>query len=205
MLRVQDVMTKDVATLAPDMSIRDAMELFSHRHISGAPVVSGREVVGVISSTDLIGFATMLPPVARQQQVDRTDESLLDDDNAEKFDQDGELPMSAYFNELWDDAGDAVVERMTDATGAEWDALSEHTVSEAMTNHFYSLPPTATVREAAEMMSRFNVHRILVINGDKLVGVISASDVARAAAEDRLTKRSFVFNAGSRFDGLSWP
>ena len=41
MLRLRDIMTTDVVTVSPESTIREAMELFASRHISGAPVVAG--------------------------------------------------------------------------------------------------------------------------------------------------------------------
>ncbi|MGH7679433.1 MAG: CBS domain-containing protein, partial [Gemmatimonadaceae bacterium] len=32
-------MTQDVLTVSPDLSVREAMDLLTSRHISGAPVV----------------------------------------------------------------------------------------------------------------------------------------------------------------------
>lgn len=54
-MRVQDVMTTDVATVRPDTPLRDVARTFVERRISAMPVVDadGR-VVGVISETDLL-------------------------------------------------------------------------------------------------------------------------------------------------------
>jgi CBS domain-containing protein len=56
-------MTTDVATLSPETSLRDAMELLTRRQISGAPVVSGRTIHGVVSTSDLMAFTSALPDV----------------------------------------------------------------------------------------------------------------------------------------------
>ncbi len=53
-LRVQEVMTRDLKALAPDMPMREALDLFRTAKISGAPVVQNQELVGVISLEDLI-------------------------------------------------------------------------------------------------------------------------------------------------------
>src|SRR5690606_12235401 len=54
-MRAKDVMTTNVATLTPDMTVRDAAALFLSRRISGAPVVdAGGEVVGMLSEGDLL-------------------------------------------------------------------------------------------------------------------------------------------------------
>jgi CBS domain-containing protein/anti-sigma regulatory factor (Ser/Thr protein kinase) len=53
-LQVDEVMTKDVKTLDPDMPMADALDLFRSARISGAPVTVNNYVVGVISLEDLI-------------------------------------------------------------------------------------------------------------------------------------------------------
>lgn len=53
MVRVRDIMSDDVFTLDAEMSIEQAARALSERGISGAPVVAGAKVVGVLSNSDL--------------------------------------------------------------------------------------------------------------------------------------------------------
>lgn len=53
-LRVEEVMTRELKSLAPDMLMQQALDLFRSERISGAPVLSGGSLVGVISLEDLI-------------------------------------------------------------------------------------------------------------------------------------------------------
>ena len=76
MLRLRDIMTTDLVTLDPDLTIREAMDVFTSKRISGAPVVAGDEVIGVISASDLLQFAASLPGVPTEREVGR---DLLDD------------------------------------------------------------------------------------------------------------------------------
>src|SRR5512133_589939 len=57
-LRVQEVMTKDLKALSPELPMSAALNLFRTAKISGAPVVSNSELVGVISVEDLIRCLT---------------------------------------------------------------------------------------------------------------------------------------------------
>lgn len=57
-LRVQEVMTVNVKSLAPDTPMSDALETFRTARISGAPVVGPTGLVGVISLEDLIRWLT---------------------------------------------------------------------------------------------------------------------------------------------------
>jgi CBS domain-containing protein len=55
-MRVQDVMTSDVVTARPEMTLKEAARELSARGISGMPVVDDElHVLGVISEADLLG------------------------------------------------------------------------------------------------------------------------------------------------------
>jgi CBS domain-containing protein len=54
-LRVADIMTRSVVTLAPDESLSHAAETLSNLGVSGAPVCDeGHRVIGVFSKSDLV-------------------------------------------------------------------------------------------------------------------------------------------------------
>jgi len=42
-------------------------------------------------------------------------------------------------------------------------------------------------------MRNANVHRLLVLEDDRLVGIVTTMDIANAAADNRLGVRSYVF------------
>jgi CBS domain-containing protein len=53
-LRVGDIMQADWPTLAPDQTVEDTIKLFAESGISGAPVVEGDRLVGIVTEGDLI-------------------------------------------------------------------------------------------------------------------------------------------------------
>ena len=53
-LKISQVMTTNVVTFSPDMTMLEALNLIQHHRISGAPVIMNGEVVGIISTEDLI-------------------------------------------------------------------------------------------------------------------------------------------------------
>ena len=54
-MRAMDVMTTDVITVDPDMTVQALARLLAERGISGAPVVdSNGRLVGIISEGDLL-------------------------------------------------------------------------------------------------------------------------------------------------------
>lgn len=201
MLRLRDIMTDDLVTVSPETSVRDAMELLSRHHLSGAPVIAGGSLVGVVTTTDLMTFASSLPGAPTER--DLGDDWPMWPEPPIASDVDAEAqPASAYFADLWNDAGADVTTRMVSMVGPEWNALEEHHVSEVMTSApLATLPPTADVHLAADVMQRRGIHRVLVTEGERLVGIVSALDITRAVAQHKLTERTYVFGRSTPFDG----
>ncbi|MGB9613674.1 MAG: HPP family protein, partial [Candidatus Margulisiibacteriota bacterium] len=64
-MKVSELMTTEVLTVSPEMSIREAAKLLFQREISGLPVVDeNRKVVGMITEKEIIGMA--LPKYAEE-------------------------------------------------------------------------------------------------------------------------------------------
>jgi len=53
-VNVYEVMSKPVITVDPDMNIRYCAQLFERFHLSRAPVVENKRVIGIISFTDMV-------------------------------------------------------------------------------------------------------------------------------------------------------
>ena len=55
MLKVKDIMTRDLITVSPEMEITHAAKLLLEKRISGVPVVDGEgKMVGILCQSDLI-------------------------------------------------------------------------------------------------------------------------------------------------------
>lgn len=200
MLKLRNIMTTDVVSVTPLTTLRDAMELLARQHVSGAPVLAGERVVGVVSAADLIGFAASDPGVPREREHaedtewrDWSELPLPDRSDGENE------PSAEFFTDLWEDAGADVSERMERADGPEWNSLEEHEVREVMTRRLWALRPDDTVEQAAELMHRAGIHRVLVVEDGNLVGIVTVSDIARAVAERKVSGRTYVFNRDREF------
>lgn len=53
-LKIEEVMTKNLSVVSPDLKMEEILETFRQRRISGAPVVAEKQLVGIISIEDLI-------------------------------------------------------------------------------------------------------------------------------------------------------
>lgn len=66
-------------------------------------------------------------------------------------------------------------------------ALFERTeVAELMSTPAQTIATTESVRAAAQRMLEAEVHRLFVVDGDRLVGVLSQTDIARAVGRGQL-------------------
>ncbi|HEX8100594.1 MAG TPA: CBS domain-containing protein [Actinomycetota bacterium] len=73
--RISEVMTKDVITVGPGTSLREAAKIMADRWIRHLPVVDGGKLVGVISQRDLSGVlaGALNEPEALQQLVEASE------------------------------------------------------------------------------------------------------------------------------------
>lgn len=190
-LKIRDVMTTDVLTLSPATTVREAAELLVAHHVGGAPVVAGQRVVGVLSLTDIADFEANVPAVPSE----RTDEVEWGDLTETPRDYESEAePAGTFFTELWTDVGAEVDARFDAARMSERDVLGEHTVDEVMSRTVHSMSPDAQVDAAAYQMQELGIHRVLVMDKGKLLGIVTTMDVAKAVAEHKLTVRQYVFD-----------
>jgi CBS domain-containing protein len=188
MLRVRDIMTPNVVTIAADRTLREAIDTLVTCKIGGMPVLEGDHVAGVLSAADILEFESITPPGQRQQESDE-EPTLLED--RDEYDEQDDSPAS-FFTDMWDDGPD-VVERISAAEGPEWDFLSQHTVEEAMSRALCTVSESLEVSAAAQRMLAAGVQRALVMDGDTFSGILTNTDILRAVAEHRLSVRQYVF------------
>jgi CBS domain-containing protein len=194
MLCVRDVMTTDLVTIGPDANLRDAVELLTRYGISGVPVVRGGRVIGTLSARDIVSFEASIPGVPTTR--DNDDDVWVDSEPL--ILDDADTPPAAFFAELWEDAGADVAERFRANGSPEWDVLGEHTVDEAMSRGVLAVRPSSAIQTAAELMKARGAHRVLVIDRDQLVGIVTTMDITRAVAEHRLHERHYVWVGGRK-------
>lgn len=180
MLTVRDVMTEDLVTVTPTTTLREAAEAMSEEHVSGLPVVEDGEAVGVVTATDILTFAADAPGV----EIDRRRSSGLDRfPDGRQWEEGAEPPEDAYFTERWEDEAVSFGEMLPDTDRPEWNVLEEHQAAEVMTRSLHTISADDGIRDAARAMLEARVHRLLVVDGDRLLGVVSTTDVMEAVAE----------------------
>jgi len=177
-------MTRKVVTVQPEDTLREVVDTLIKQRVSGAPVMSGGTIAGVISRSDILEFLATTPAVpTTTPQFAQWGELESDEDQEDE-------QATSFYMDLWEDAGADVVERFAETQGPEWDLLAEVTVAAVMTRKLEMVTPNASVRTAARRMLDQGIHRLLVVDQGILVGVVSMTDLVRLIARGALVTSS---------------
>jgi CBS domain-containing protein len=176
MLHLKDLMQRDVVAVSPDLTLRELVEVFTEQDVSGAPVVSGDKVVGVISTTDIFDL---------HEEISGLSPAGGEADEAEL------MPRRAgggrdFFSDAWEPGEGGAEEWARIASQRDWDILDAYTVADVMTRDVISQPSKTSVKKAARYMLEAGVHRVLVIDRGHLQGIVTTTDIMRAVADGKL-------------------
>jgi len=136
------MMTKDVATIGPDATVRDAARLMVERGVSGLPVVDEGRVIGILSEGDLV----------RRTEL-------------------GTETSGAWW-------------LVALADGAARDYRKTHAISvrDVMSRPVFGVRPSASLREIAKLMAERHIKRVPVLEGGRLLGIVTRADLVRELA-----------------------
>jgi CBS domain-containing protein len=144
-MRVKDIMTKGVISVAPDATIAEALDLMARSHVSGLPVIdSSQTLIGIVSEADFL----------RRPEI-------------------GTLKHDApWYDSFFMPGRSAEVYAHTHG----------RRVDEVMNSDVATIGEDASLDEAIALMSRRRVKRLPVVDGGKVIGVVTRSDFVRALA-----------------------
>ncbi len=154
----EEIMEKDVLELTTLTPIERAVELLQEYAISGAPVVDeAGELVGVLSASDII-----------KRDCAHNDE-----------DADGR--RTSYYSV---DPFDSPPSEFFGREDYSLDALGRELTMDWMTPQVVSVGPDATLTEVCAVMAKESIHRVFVLKGKRLQGVVSTLDIVNYLAEN---------------------
>ena len=158
---VKDVMVKDVITLKPEDTVRQASKKFAENNISGAPVVNNeKNVVGILSEADILkmlethytkGGVVFLP----------TPFDLI------------EIPFMEVVREV--EVYKGAKDMLKD--------IGSTLVSDGMKKRVITVKPDKSVEDAAGLMVSKKVNRLPVVENNELVGIITRGDIIKALTQ----------------------
>lgn len=150
-----DVMQRDMVTVSPADTLRDALALMTQNHVTGLPVMDPKSrCIGLITASDILGFE-------EEHAEDAADDGMMQHFNNE-IGRWESVPLSAFGLEEF---GDVHVE-------------------EVMTRELIFVDRDTPLKAVAQKMLDENIHRVLVMD-DRfgLYGIITSFDFVRVMAE----------------------
>ena len=154
-LKVEEIMTSPVHTLASDWSLREAAQELLSRGYSGAPVLDEKGgVIGVLTLQDIARYAEWhLDVEAGAEELGAEKDLRRELDRKERG-----LGSSMHI-----------------------DRLEDVTVRQVMTPAVSTISEGTPLAEATSRILGGSIHRLFVVNKrGKLVGLVSTVDVVRA-------------------------
>ena len=148
-LQAGQIMIKALICVGPQQCLRELELLLIEHRIGGVPVVDEGRLVGVVSRSDIARVQVLMNSLDGQV----TDE-LRWDDQADGF-QHNERAEFQGFRQI----------------------LDRLKVKDAMHDQVVTCTPATLVAEVAESMVRQHTHRVIVVEGDRPVGIISSLDL----------------------------
>ncbi len=150
-LLVRDVMSKDPVTLKPTATLREAAMTLADESVGGCPVVddAGR-VIGMLSEVDIL-------------------EALKTQHKELRMLMPPEITFGISFVEI-------IKEREALAAFKE---VEDRLVQDIMTKEIHAVNPDDSVERIIRLMVQHKVHRIPVVEANRLVGIVTRGDVLR--------------------------
>lgn len=173
MTTVRDIMQERVITVTPDVSVREIAQILVRESIGGVPVVDAEgTVLGVVSASDVVRATAREPEVELGYEPRRAPELEPEESG----------PEHASFY-----APDVIPEWVRPVLLG--DALEGLDATAIMTPASFFVRPDLSLEEFAEFLVRGRIHRALVLDGGKLVGIATSFDALRALTRQEAAER----------------
>ncbi len=153
---IRDVMTRQVEAFHPEMTLTELDCVLVNRAVSGGPVVEEERLVGVVSRADVI--RALYEQQVEAQQVSGFYSS----------------PFPIAIPEL---------EHLARGSRKIADRMTMLRVREIMSPDPLVVGPDDDVEFVARLLSGRGFHRVLVTEGERVCGIVSALDLVRLLGE----------------------
>jgi len=150
-MKVKDVMVKEVITLRPKETVREATSKFAAHNISGCPVVNEKnEVVGVFSEEDIL-------------------EALKTQYKELKMLMPPQIMFGISFVEV-------IKEKEALQAFAE---IGDTSIESIMKKDVMTASPEDTLEKVIQLMVKNKVNRIPIVENQKLTGIVTRGDILK--------------------------
>lgn len=171
-LTAGDIMSRDLITVPLNATLAGLALILHENHITGAPVVDHEgHLVGVVSQSDLVRYGSS--PEARPHVVP------VDFRADAEEEEDSDEPVSSFYTHL--DSGDLAQIREGFIEEDYGDAL----VADIYTPYTVTASAGTSLETLAALMVDKSVHRLLIVEGKKVAGIVTSMDILRSFVRAR--------------------
>jgi IMP dehydrogenase len=155
-LTANDLMQRDIVTISPEDTLRQALALMTEHHVTGLPVMDEQSrCIGLVTATDILNYEQDHAEDSREGGT-----TQFFDPETQQWES---VPLSAFGLEEFGDVQ----------------------VADVMTRELIWVERGAPLKDVARRMMDERVHRVLVMDANSLLyGIISAYDFVRVIAEE---------------------
>ncbi|MFC1766575.1 CBS domain-containing protein [Planctomycetota bacterium] len=180
-LKVADIMTRDVVTVAPSQSIQEAALLMTEKHISCVLVSTDNQLLGILSQKDLMDSTLTSCAPTEIQVCDRMSQAVETIDPKTPA-----LHASMIMDTMGvkrlpvvSEEGLVGLVTQTDLVHALESMSALRSVIDIMTEEIAAVEADQSVARAVEMMAQKGISSVLVMCHGKAEGILTEKDVLR--------------------------
>lgn len=189
--KVCSIMSRDVITLEPKESLRSALEKMNLNKVSCVVVAEGKKPVGILTERDIIQL------IHHNIDFDVTELMSVMKSPVIAVSEETDIPEAANLMEINDLRRLVVVDGEHNIIGiiTQTDVIKTLSIDyfvsfrkaeNIMTRNIISIEREDSLLKAIELMSKNHVSCVLVIEDNKLAGIITERDITKAIAENRV-------------------
>jgi len=156
-LTAADIMTRSVVNVRPDQPLMEAEQMLVESRVGGAPVVEAGRLVGILSRGDIARVEVLMMSL------------------------DGVVSDQLH----WNVQADGFEHSWRPDFGGFRERVAKLKVKDAMHREVITCRPETPLSEAADTMVRQHIHRLIVVEQDRPVGIVSSLDILKLVAQPR--------------------
>lgn len=192
-LKVADILTETIISVAPHESVEVAIQKMGRYKISCIIVVSAGSAVGILTERDVLrGVATRCSAFVRATVAEEMSHPVISVDPHTTVLAANKLMASRNIKRLLVVRGrqPVGVVTQTDITSALISMSPLRDIAALMTRDVVTVAETATMAEAAQLMAARNISCVVIVREGKATGIVTEKDVVRRVALSRQDPRT---------------
>jgi len=183
---VAEIMSSPVETGTSDLSILEAAEFIEAKHIKRLPILDEQKLVGIVTQTDLTRVFTSYGMWREISEIMSRDVSTIQKDSsvAEAAEIMASRNISSIVVMDADRIAGVLTERDLLKRVVAFNRNPAHTkTEEVMSCPVFSIPPNYSVFSASRTMENMNTRRLVVVENEKICGIVTQTDIFRAVKD----------------------